>query len=521
MNTATIITSNENTSRRQSSPYRIIVVRGEAEIREHLKIVLLGRNFFIDFVENPDDLLAAPAEEIDTPSLVIVDVARSRNDEIALVKRIRRHNRSLPVLVLSSASSAANRVQAMDSGANDFLTKPVSYEQLHQTIDRLLPPRPSPVVARSAVGFSCQPDVDLKVSSWIRRIEPLLDRLAGSDVPILLQGETGVGKEILARQIHNQSLRSGKIFLKLNCAALPSELVESELFGYERGAFTGAFKSTPGKFELAHGGTILLDEIGDMDLRLQAKLLQVLQDREFHRIGAKESTQVDVRVIAATHRELESRIARGEFREDLFYRLNVVNIVIPPLRERLDEIIPLATSFLRKHIAANMPLPEIGAALRAALLRHQWPGNVRELENLMRRYLVVRSQEALVDELQACASRVASRHRPPAPDFANDAHSRWSVDSAPASADLFFRPTPVPSMDPASRTFRPNGGDSINRTTGDGSELVKLDKARQAAETEVIMKALHMTQWNRKRAASLLEVDYKALLYKMKKLGID
>jgi two-component system response regulator AtoC len=338
-------------------------------------------------------------------------------------------------------------------------------------------------------------------------------------VPVLLQGETGVGKEVLARHIHDQSQRSGKIFLKLNCAALPPELVESELFGYEKGAFTGAFKSTSGKFELANGGTILLDEIGDMDLRLQAKLLQVLQDHEFHRIGAKEPTQVDVRVIAATHRDLADRISQGEFREDLYYRLNVLNIVIPPLRERPDEIIPLALSFLKKHGNVDCPMPEIGPSLRNALLGHHWPGNIRELENVMRRYLVVRSPDLIVDELKGLNRKFGDRRMPTA--SVSDVQSRWSGNSMLGGSDLFSKPMLSGSSQQVSRDLPSDGHHPARPVERENSELVKLDQVRQAAETEVIMKALYSTQWNRKRAASLLGVDYKALLYKMKKLGID
>jgi len=341
-----------------SSPYRILVAEDEPEIRDHLRLALRRPNFVVDFAEDGEEVLNVLAEGIDTPALVILDTRMSGKDGIATLKEIRDQHLSLPVIMLSGLTSATNMAQAMEHGADKFLTKPVSQEELRRAVDLLLPSTPVIPAARRTNGFPEKPELNLRAGEWIRKMEPLLKRLAASDVPVLLQGETGVGKEVLARHIHNQSLRAGKIFLKLNCAALPPELVESELFGYERGAFTGAFKSTAGKFELANGGTILLDEIGDMDLRLQAKLLQVLQDREFHRIGAREATQVDVRVIAATHRQLESQIEQGEFREDLYYRLNVLNIVVPPLRERLDEIVPLASFFLRKYAGADASVPE-------------------------------------------------------------------------------------------------------------------------------------------------------------------
>jgi two-component system response regulator AtoC len=504
-----------------SAPHRILVADDEPEIRDYLQVALRRPNFVVDFAENGEEVMSALTRGVDTPALVILDVAMPRKDGITTLKEIRHQNLSLPVIMLSGVPSAANMEEAMEYGANNFLTKPVSHEELCQAVDLLLPPALAIPASKRANGFS-KGDANLKTGDWIRQMDPLLKRLAASDVPILLQGETGVGKEVLARYIHNQSLRSGSIFLKLNCAALPSELVESELFGYERGAFTGAFKNTPGKFELANGGTILLDEIGDMDLRLQAKLLQVLQDKEFHRIGAKEPTQVNVRVIAATHRELEARIEDGEFREDLYYRLNVLNIVIPPLRERLDEIIPLASSFLRKHAAGETSLPEIGPVLRTALLRHHWPGNIRELENVMRRYLVVRNPEIIVEELHRLNSRASGANRRVPARAVGDMQPRWAAAAtASGSRDLFAEPLARPATNQPTRVMPSNGQYSADCADAEGSELVKLDQARKAAEIDVIMKALYSTQWNRKRAAALLGVDYKALLYKMKKLGVD
>ena len=207
---------------------------------------------------------------------------------------------------------------------------------------------------------------------------------------MLIQGETGVGKEVFARELHAHSPRAKRSFLKLNCAALPSELVESELFGYERGAFTGAFQRKPGMFEQADGGTIMLDEIGDMDFKLQAKLLQVLQDHEFQRVGGKGCIRVDVRVIAATHCDLEQAIAEDRFREDLFYRLNVVSVRVPPLRERREDILAMAEFLARKHAPPGAAPPPIPPSLQEMFLAYDWPGNIRELENVIRKFLIFR-----------------------------------------------------------------------------------------------------------------------------------
>jgi len=321
---------------------------------------------------------------------------------------------------------------------------------------------------------------------WAGNIEPLLGRIAASDVPILVVGETGSGKEVLARRIHALSARGNKVFLKLNCAALSSELVESAFFSSDRVGFTSASNTSPGQLELADKGTVLLDEVGDMELKVQAKLLQVLQDQQFLRVGAKEPTRVDVRIIATTHCNLETRVADGAFREDLYYRLKVVNIIIPPLRERRDEIIPLALSFLNKYNRSDNPPPQIGLELSMALVNHSWPGNIRELENAMRSYLVVRDPKFLIDEIRDIAARAISR------------------ESLTLGAET--EPTGPTMADPGESERTP---------------LARVDEVRKNAEKELILRALNSTFWNRKRAATDLGMDYRALLYKMKKLGIN
>jgi two-component system response regulator AtoC len=315
----------------------------------------------------------------------------------------------------------------------------------------------------------------------MKEIHALVGQIGWSEAPVLIQGETGTGKEVIARELHAQSPRGNKPFLKLNCAALPSELVESELFGYERGAFTGAFQKKAGMFEMADGGTMLLDEIGDMDVRLQAKLLQVLQDHEFQGIGGKETIKVDVRVMAATHRDLEQAISDRTFREDLYYRLNVINLMLPPLRERSDDIIAMAEFLIKKHAVAGIPTPTISVDLKHAMMAYSWPGNVRELENFVRKFLVLRDADLLARDLQTRATRRAL---------------------APAAATGAAQ---------AASAAEPMAGPILEQVT----------KAKQLAETDAILAALNSTRWNRKHAAALLKIDYKALLYKMKKLGVE
>jgi transcriptional regulator with PAS, ATPase and Fis domain len=309
--------------------------------------------------------------------------------------------------------------------------------------------------------------------------DEFLRRVGLSDVPVLLHGETGAGKEVMARKLWAYSNRVGKPFLKLNCAALPSELVESELFGYEKGAFTGALVDKPGKFESAQGGTILLDEIGDMDTRLQAKLLHLLQDGEIQPLGSSRIIKVNVRIMAATHRDLHAAIAQGTFREDLYYRLSVINITIPPLRERRDEIIPLAEMLLRRHVSPVAEVPAIPEVLSRALLAHSWPGNIRELENVMRRFLVYQDADLLAAELTHSSN-------PP----------KLRLELAKSSS-----PAPIPLS---------NGRVSFDH----------FAEVSRTAESKLLLETLESVRWNRRQAAMQLNIDYKAFLYKLQKHGI-
>jgi two-component system response regulator AtoC len=364
------------------------------------------------------------------------------------------------------------------TGATDFLCTPIVYEELAIVLSSALETGNAECKAATRNGGA--PWVFRSVNRRIKEIESGVGQIGWSGVPVLIQGETGSGKEVLARKLHAQSARANKPFLKLNCAALPSELVESELFGYERGAFTGAFEKKAGIFELADGGTILLDEIGDMDIRLQAKLLQVLQDQEFRRIGGKETVKVNVRIMAATHRDLEKAIHDRTFREDLYYRLNVIVLQVPPLRERTEDIVSLGEFLIRKHADQNGPIPAISVGLKQAMMIYNWPGNVRELENYMRKLVIFQDPDSIAHDLHARMSR-----KPPA-----------SIRTGASLVANIDRRDDMPILE-------------------------QVTKVNKQAETDAILAALDSTRWNRKQAAGLLKVDYKSLLYKMKKLRID
>ena len=412
------------------------------------------------YVSNKEDLLGYIHNRYPACAVLL----RTREDEtIDTLREMRRLGSVLPVFVVTAHVSPGVSNEAVKSGAI-VITAEAEGELAHAIRSGLN-------TRRDAANREA--DVFLGSSREMHELQAIVARIGPSDFPVLIQGETGTGKEVLARQVHAYSPRAGKVFLKLNCAALPSELVESELFGYDRGAFTGAFQRKLGLFELGEGGTILLDEIGDMDYKLQAKLLHVLQDHEFWRIGGKDPIRVDVRVIATTHRPLETMIVEGGgFRQDLYYRLSVLNVRLPPLRERRDEVVPLAEYLLHKHATPANPAPPMTTELIFALQNYHWPGNIRELENIIRRFLVLRDPDMIVRELQA---RVGYAPPPPA---------------APA-------------------------------LTLGLAVLDQVARAKEKAEADAILAALEAARWNRKRAAAALQVDYKALLYKMKKLAIQ
>ena len=496
---------------------RILIVEDEPEVRDYLSIALKRHGYTTEVADDGDEAIEALTRSGSDVSLMLLDIIMPRKDGLDTLREVRQINPLLPIVMLSGSSSTPHVIQAMKCGANDFLQKPISFEDLGNSIQKALQTR-SDTPYRGALVPALHNE-ETFVSNWNQKIEKFLSHIGESDVPVLLRGETGVGKEVLARQLHARSRRREKPFLKVNCAALPSELVESELFGYERGAFTGAFKASEGRFKQAHGGTIFLDEIGDMDVKLQAKLLQVLQDQEFLRLGAKEATRVDVRVMAATHCNLEESISDGRFREDLYYRLNVINIEIPALRQRKDEILGLARHLLMKHADEATDLPELSPILKQTLLTHDWPGNIRELENVMRKLLVLRDCDMVCDELQRTRRKVS--FGPPAlpapvpePQAAPPAPSFWEQDAVTNGRRNLERMDPVPVSQEPSAMATAGNGDSAPM-------LERVDQAKKSAESSVILSALNKTRWNRRQAADLLQVDYKALLYKMKKLQIS
>ena len=342
----------------------------------------------------------------------------------------------------------------------------------------------------------------LGTNEKMREVHDLIRRVADTDVTVLVRGESGTGKELVARAIHTASPRRQRPFVKVNCAALPTELLESELFGFERGAFTGAIQQKPGKFEFANHGTMFLDEISEMQPPLQSKLLQVLQDGEFSRLGGRGDVRVDVRILTATNRDLENAVDNGQFREDLFFRLNVVCITLPPLRQRRDEIPVLTNLFIERYAEHyNRPRIELDPDTRRLFQVYDWPGNVRELENLIKRAVVLGSDLSLRRDL---AEAISGRNQRTGP--IGLLQPRTDAPAAtPPPAVAVTAPSAPPAAPPA--------------LTGSLKDIAR--QAAREAERELIFRTLQHTRWNRREAAEILGISYKALLYKIKEAELD
>ena len=410
-------------------------------------------------------------EAVQQPSLVLLTwdgIAQS----LALFTSVRATRTEVPVLIMATTAELEDYEAFARLGASGVVLKPFVDDTLEASIAKHLV-KPKAVTDESKEIQLEGGHSFVRSSKRMREIEAQAQMVARSDIPVLILGESGTGKEIVAMYTHQMSRRSGKMFLKVNCAAMPADLLESELFGYEQGAFTGATKSKPGKFEICDGGTIFLDEIGEMPAALQAKLLHVLQDGTFSRLGSRGPSRVDVRIIAATNINMKEAMARKTFREDLYYRLNGLTLVLPPLRERLDEIPAMAAYFMRKGAKKYdlEPLP-ISPALLDALARYNWPGNLRELENIINRYLILQDERTVIAELADQSGDSASPER-----------AQGHVEA------------------------------------GGLKKLVRGLKGE--AESSVIAGVLEETGWNRKAAANDLQISYKALLYKIKQYELS
>jgi len=460
----------------------ILVVDDDPMILRYVRTLLAVGGHRVHTASSGSDALQRIRHGLD-PHLILVDLLMPELDGLQTLEQVRQLKPNANVVILSCVSDTQKVVQAMRLGACDYLTKPI----VQQDLDRVLGPCLDRLDDKECVAQLIEDLGDgtffVAASPSMHKIRSQAELVAKVDIPVLILGESGTGKEVLARVVRRSSSRAKKPFLKVNCAAVPVDLLESELFGYEPGAFTGATRLKPGKFELCDEGTIFLDEIGEMPLALQAKLLEVLQDQQFSRLGSSSVTKVDVRVIAATNLDIPQALAKHKLREDLYYRLNGFALHLPPLRERKQDI-PLLlrhlmTKLSERYARPLLPLPQ---AVISACLNHPWPGNVRELENFVKRSLILGDMELVASELRTLVDRA----------------------SAQSSTE---RASNVLSEEPLKQ--EPSGLKALARS------------AAKKVELEAILSALEETNWNRKEAAKVLKISYKALIYKIQQYNMQ
>jgi two-component system response regulator AtoC len=500
---------------------RLAIVDDDAVFTEFLQTLLRTRGYTVDVFHTGTALLERLQGGF-APNLVLLDVMMPDLDGIETLRAIRQAQPTTQVIMLSGRQTPATIVEAVRLGAADYVLKPGDPEGLGEAAleaairNALERQALSAEVAR--LGAQIAEDPEGAQPCWssgpsMQPVMEMVDRVADSDVTILLRGESGVGKEVIARELHRRSSRRTRPFVKVNCAALPADLLESELFGHERGAFTGAGGTRVGKFEFAQHGSIMLDEISELPAALQAKLLHVLQDRQITRLGSNRMIEVDVRVIAASNRNLEAMMRAGTFRDDLYYRLQVIEVRVPPLRDRREEIPALVEFFLSKFAKVyRRPPVKASRALREALVEYPWPGNIRELENMMKRFVVLQDEQLIAAELERLGQ--VDLDLPPA--FA--APAAPSVRVSPARTDAAI-PPPSPSFSPV--TLDADADEAVDQDAEAGIDLQALVKsAAVRVEREAIEQALARFRWNRRKAAAYLKVSYKTLLNKMKECGI-
>jgi len=451
---------------------RILAADDEKGAREALEIVLEDDYDLVSVASGSSALAKIKEQPFD---VVFLDITMPELDGIATLKLIKEYDESIDVIMISALDNAREAAAAMKCGAYDYITKPYEAEEILSTLERVLKKRSLEQEVRylrSEVAVRFEKFQIVSKSQAMQAIFRIIDKVAQTNSNVLITGESGTGKELVARAIHARSQRAEKPFVAINCAAIPSELMESELFGHERGAFTGAVHRASGKFEYAHGGTIFFDEVASLQLGLQAKILRVLQEREFSRVGSHLNIKVDVRVIAATNTRLDEMVKDGQFRRDLYFRLNVIPIELPPLRERAEDIAVLANYFLAKfNQQLNKRIKGITPAAMFVLESYPWPGNIRELENLIERIVV----------------------------WGPDGHS---IDEKDLPFDLLLHDEIE--------------GEALEAQAGDG-----LVQARHAFERQFILRTLEQCRWNQTNTARMLGIHRNTLLQKMKSLHIN
>ena len=494
-------------------PY-VAIVDDDSAFANYLRTFLSMRGYETRAYSRGDAILAA-VKQGDPPDIVLLDVMMPGMNGLETLRALKAAKPDLQAIMLSGRERASTIVEAVRLGAADYVVKPDDPEGLGEiALDAAIKSAIEKTRLVSEIAElrrQLNADQDGAFLFWgdspdMLTIASIIDQVSDSDVSVLIRGESGVGKELVARAILQRSSRKNRPFVKVNCAALPAELLESELFGHEKGAFTGAATTRIGKFEQADTGTIFLDEIGEMKAALQAKLLHVLQDAQFTKLGSNKPIDVDVRVVAATNRNLETMMLNGEFREDLYYRLKVIEVTVPPLRERRNEISHLTEFFIDRYARRyNRPSRQLSPELQQLFQTYDWPGNIRELENMIKRIVILQDEQIVVREMTRAERMVpayaaAGVVAPPSPVPLEVEHEEFDVDQEePPSEEM-------PSAAPAASASRL-------------SDVAKA--AAMKAERALIEDTLHQVHWNRRRAAGQLGVSYKTLLNKIKESGIS
>ena len=468
------------------SKVKILVIDDDPKVSWILTEGLAGK---YDFVSARDGIEGLQMVSTEKPDLILLDIKMPGMNGIEVLERLNKLDGRPDVIMVSGHGETNYVVDSIKLGAAEFINKPFDVEEIEIHINSVLERSHLKQEVKSLkTQLEARDNYDdfIGDSVAMQKIRSIVEQVSDSELSVLIRGESGTGKEIVARLCHQLSSRKNKPFLKVNCAAIPRDLLEAELFGYEKGAFTGAHKNKQGRFELADKGTIFLDEIGDMSMELQSKLLQVLEQQEFIRVGGIQNIHVDVRIICATNRNLERAIKEHGFRDDLFYRLNEITVFLPPLRERVEDVPLLVNHFVEKYNERyDKSLDHLSPETIDQLVNFHWPGNVRQLENMIKQ-VIVRGDETVIADLISAA--------------ASGAIAVASVDPEPIATS---NPTPVSSENP---TY---------------SLKERIGKTVAGEEKKLIGQVLNKTNWNRRKAAELLEISYRSLLYKIKDYNLN